>query len=318
MSTRGPLRVARPRSMNRVTAADSSVLVALTVAFMTPVSIDIDRTSRTRGYPNGAFACYEARVNAPKRPPLALFVSEPSRALIDYWAMVATSPVLLRAPRGDGHPVLVMPGLLAEDVSTAVMRLYLRALGYQVHGWRLGRNLGPTPAIMHGITARLEELHQAERRKVSIVGWSLGGIFARELARSRPRLVRQVITLSSPFGINDVRHSRAHPVYRRLAGLHASPESLPRHEDLRRPIPVPTTAVYSRLDGVVPWQACINVPGRHCENVAVYGSHLGMGHNPAVMWIAADRLSQPEGTWRSFRRPSLARYLFPEPDSAAA
>jgi len=257
-------------------------------------------------------------VSAAHRPSLALFISEPSRALIDYWAMVATSPVLLRAPRGDGHPVLVMPGFLAEDVSTALLRLYLRTLGYKVHGWRLGRNLGPTPAIMRGIAARLEEVHRTEGRSVSLVGWSLGGIFARELARARPGLVRQVITLSSPFAISDLRHSRAHPVYRRLAAFHVDPDSLPRHQDLRRPIPVPTTAVYSRLDGVVPWQACLNAPGRRRENVAVYGSHLGMGHNPAVMWVAADRLAQPEGTWQCFRPPSLARYLFPGPEVTAA
>ena len=98
------------------------------------------------------------------RPSLALFISEPGRAIADYGATLATSPVLLRAPRGDGHPVLVLPGLLAEDASTATMRMYLRSLGYEVHGWRLGRNLGPTAAILNGMTARLEELHRSSGR----------------------------------------------------------------------------------------------------------------------------------------------------------
>ena len=256
-------------------------------------------------------------VTTTTRPSLALFISEPGRALADYGAMLATSPVLLRAPRGDRHPVLVLPGLLAEDASTATLRVYLRSLGYAVHGWRLGRNLGPTPAILNGMIERLEALHRATGQSLSLVGWSLGGIFARELARSRPALVRQVITLGSPFGLSDPADSRANSAYRRLGVLHASPGSLPQRETLARPIPVPTTAVYSRLDGVVPWQACINTAGQRRENVAVYSSHLGMGHNAAVLWVIADRLAQPERTWQPFRAPSLARHLFPERAAAA-
>jgi pimeloyl-ACP methyl ester carboxylesterase len=250
------------------------------------------------------------------RPSLALFISEPGRAIADYGTMLAASPLLLRAPRGDGHPVLVLPGLLAEDASTATMRRYLRTLGYEVHGWRLGRNLGPTPAILSGMTEQLEALQHAAGRPVSLVGWSLGGIFARELARSRPSVVRQVITLGSPFGLADPDDSRAVAAYRRLGVLHVSPGSLPRRERLALPIPVPTTAVYSRLDGVVPWQACINTPGEHRENVAVYSSHLGMGHNAAALWVIADRLAQSEGVWAPFRPPSVARHLFPERTAA--
>ena len=152
---------------------------------------------------------YEPVVTATSRPSLALFISEPGRAIADYGALLAAAPVLLRAPRGDGHTVLVLPGLLGEDRSTATMRAYLRSLGYDVHPWRLGRNLGPTPAILSGMTTRLEELHRTSGRPVSLVGWSLGGIFARELARSRPALVRQVITLGSPFGLSDPSDSRA-------------------------------------------------------------------------------------------------------------
>jgi pimeloyl-ACP methyl ester carboxylesterase len=251
------------------------------------------------------------------RPSLALFFSEPGRAIADYGAMLASAPVLLRAPHGDGHAILVLPGLLAEDASTATMRRYLRSLGYAVYGWKLGRNLGPTPAILSGMTARLEALHRVSGRPVSLVGWSLGGILARELSRSRPGLVRQVITLGSPFGIDDLGDSRAHAAYRRLGVLHVSPGSLPQRERLRRPIPVPTTAVYSRLDGVVPWRACINGAGHRHENVGVYSSHLGMGHNAAVFWVIADRLAQPEETWEPFRPPSLARHLFPGRTAAA-
>lgn len=251
------------------------------------------------------------------RPSLALFLTEPGRALADYGAMLATSPLLLRAPRGDGHPVLVLPGLLAEDASTATMRVYLRSLGYEVHGWRLGRNLGPTRAILDGMTARLEALHRVSGRSVSLVGWSLGGIFARELARSRPAHVREVITLGSPFGLSNPGDSRADAAYRRLGMLHVSPDSLPRRGRLSRSLPVPTTALYSRLDGVVPWQACINMAGRRSENVEVYSSHLGMGHNAVVLWVIADRLAQPEEAWQPFRAPAVVRHFFPERMAAA-
>jgi pimeloyl-ACP methyl ester carboxylesterase len=256
-------------------------------------------------------------VTSTTRPSLALFISEPGRALADYGAMLASSPLLLRAPRGDGHPVLVLPGLLAEDASTATMRAYLRSLGYAVHGWRLGRNLGPTAAILTGMRARLAELHRGSGQSVSLVGWSLGGIFARELARSRPELVRQVITLGSPFGLAAAGDSRADAAYRRLGVLHVGPDSLPPRERLSRPIPVPTTAIYSRLDGVVPWQACMNPAGRRLESVAVYSSHVGMGHNAAVLWVIADRLARPEGAWQPFRPPFLARHLFPARPAAA-
>jgi pimeloyl-ACP methyl ester carboxylesterase len=257
-------------------------------------------------------------MSSARRPSLALFMSEPGRAIADYGAMLATSPALLWAPRGDGHPVLVMPGLLAEDASTATLRFFLRSLGYEVDGWHLGRNLGPTPEIMSGMAQRLEELSKAAGRTISLIGWSLGGVYARELARSRPSLVRQVITLSSPFGLDDLSHSRVDAVYQRLSARHMRAESLPRREALRRPLPVPTTAIFSRLDGVVPWQACINAVAPRSENVGVYSSHLGMGHNPAVLWVVADRLALAEGAWHPFKPPSLVRHLFPDRGAAEA
>jgi len=252
------------------------------------------------------------------RPPLSLFLTEPGRALLDYGALLATAPAVFAAPRGDGHPVVVIPGLLADDTSTSTMRLYLRGLGYNAHGWGLGRNLGPTPATQSGMRGLLTELHDVGRVKVSLVGWSLGGIFARELARRYPRLVRQVITLGSPFRLADPRDSRANGTYERLNRIHLRPEALPSREDLGRPIPVPSTAIYSKFDGIVPWQACIDAPGPGHENVAVYGSHLGFGHNPAVLWVIADRLAQREGAWRPFRPPAWAGRLFPARVAAAA
>ncbi len=247
---------------------------------------------------------------ARQRPGLRLFLSEPGRALGEYGAMLAGSPVLLAAARGDGHAVLVLPGLLAQDGSTLTLRTYLRTRGYDVHGWNLGRNLGPTAKVGEGMTRLLRQLAEQRGKPVSIVGWSLGGIFARELARAEPALVRQVITLGSPFRLADPRDSRAHAAFQRYSRTHADPRTLPSRAALGMPIPVPSTAIYSRQDGIVPWQACVEVPGPRRESVAVYSSHLGLGHNPAALWVVADRLAQPAGEWRPFRAPAVARRLF--------
>jgi pimeloyl-ACP methyl ester carboxylesterase len=246
-----------------------------------------------------------------RRPGWGWFLSEPGRALADYGGLLAASPVLLAAPRGDGHAVLVLPGFLAEDSSTATLRMFLRSRGYDVQGWRLGRNIGPTATILSGMTGCLEGMAERSGRAVSIVGWSLGGIFARELARAHPDIVRQVITLGSPFRLANSSDSRAHAAFQRYARLHVDGAALPRRERLSKPIPVPATAIYSKLDGIVPWQACLEAPGARAENVAVYSSHLGLGHNAAALWVLADRLAQPEGRWRPFRAPGVARALFP-------
>lgn len=253
-----------------------------------------------------------------QRPDIARFLSEPARAFAEYGATLAAAPVLLRAPRGDGHPVLVLPGLLADDSSTTTLRLYLRALGHDVQGWGLGRNLGPTAAALRGMSTHVRGLHERSGRRVSVVGWSLGGIFARELARAHPDDVRQIVTLGSPFRLADPRDSRADSTFRRFSRLHVDPGSLPAREDPARPLRVPSTSIYSKLDGIVPWQACVDVPGELRENVAVHASHLGLGHNAAALWVVADRLAQPEGSWRPFRVPALARKLFPAPDPVVA
>jgi pimeloyl-ACP methyl ester carboxylesterase len=152
---------------------------------------------------------------------------------------------------------------------------------------------------------------------VSLVGWSLGGIFARTLVRRSPELVRQVVTLGSPFRLARSDQSRATRVFERFSHLHVEHLSLPL-EDGAEPLPVPTTSVYSRYDGIVAWRACLDAPGPFAENVEVYGSHLGLGHNPAVIWAVTDRLAQPEGAWRPFRAPAALRPFFPRPGTPTA
>jgi len=245
------------------------------------------------------------------RGPLALYLSDFPRAVGGFGFYFATRSLLrARAPRGDGHPVLILPGLLAGDASTLVLRGYLRKLGYEAHGWGLGRNIGPTPQVVHGIEAKFKALVERHERKVSVIGWSLGGIYARVLARLQPDDVRQVITLGSPYRLDEPRRTRAYRAYMRYSSRHVEDVVVPTSSAAADPLPVPTTSVYSKLDGIVPWESCMEDPGETRESIEVFSSHFGFGHNPAVLWIVADRLAQPEGAWKPFEAPSFARALF--------
>lgn len=248
-------------------------------------------------------------------PPLALLAAEGSRATAEFGLYLAARPVLAHAPRGDGHPVLVLPGLGAGDPSTWVLRRFLRARGYYVHGWRLGRNVGPTRRIADGLTALLDRLAEQHGQAVSIVGWSLGGIYARLLAQRSPAQVRQVITLGSPFRLTAATPTRAQWLFNRYSHLHVT-QPVSADRTYSEPLSMPATSVYSRTDGVVSWRSCLDVDGPLSENIAVIGSHCGLGHHPAVLWMLADRLAQPQGDWRRFSACAMAAPLFAFRDGA--
>ena len=247
-------------------------------------------------------------------PPSWLYVTDPARAAAEYGLLLAALPLRQLLPIGDGHPVLVLPGLLADDGSTWTLRRILRDLGYRVHGWRLGRNLGPTGATVTGLQNRLLVLRSRYDSAVSVIGWSLGGIYARTLARDVPAAVRQVITLGSPIHLAHEGQSRARRAFDRYAHLHVVPRELPLESGVGA-LPVPATSIYSRCDGIVAWQACLDPPSARAENIAVIGSHLGFGHNPAAIWAVADRLAQPLGQWAPFRAPAALRPLYPPADT---
>jgi pimeloyl-ACP methyl ester carboxylesterase len=253
---------------------------------------------------------------ARRRRPGLLAATEPVRALASAGAFAAGLPLLQLAPRGEPHPVLVLPGLMASDASTRVLRVRLRRLGYPVVGWELGRNRGPTQEIVDALPRLLDRLAAQHGTAVSIVGQSLGGIFARTLARRVPRQVRQVISLGSPFGHGGDDDGPAARLYRRYSSQHATARVSAARSSLAAPLPVPSTAVYSRWDGVVDWRACRQQVGPRSENVAVHASHLGMGHDPAVLWVVADRLAQPRHDWQPFRPPTRfgLGLLFPGDD----
>ncbi len=243
-------------------------------------------------------------------PSIGLYLSEPVRGLAGFAAMPLAVPWLSSAPRGDGHGVLVLPGLLASDNSTAVLRRFVRRLGYDAVGWNLGRNRGPTDQVLDGLPRELSALAERTGWPASLIGWSMGGIYARELARLHPAQVRRVITLASPFAMTDPRQSHADGAYQRRGYLHAAGR-VPAREQLARPIRVPSTAVYSRRDGIVSWQACIGQETELHENIEVRCAHLGFGTDPATLWLIADRLAVPAGERQEFRPPPTLRSLYP-------
>ena len=256
-----------------------------------------------------------AEAEAPPRlrpPGLALFLAE-ARGILELNASLLLSPLLMRAPRGDGHPVLALPGFLASDLSMVPLRRYLAELGYDAQAWRMGRNTGGIAKMRAALRARLAEIHAASGRKVSIVGWSLGGVYARDLALQAPDMVRSVITLASPFA-NDVRATNATRLYEMLSG--ESVGGNPAFEQaIAGDLPVPATSLYSKTDGIVNWHTCLLRPSATSENIEVYfASHVGIGVNPAALWAVADRLAQAEGQFHQFNRwgPFAIAYAPPE------
>jgi alpha-beta hydrolase superfamily lysophospholipase len=235
-----------------------------------------------------------------RAPPLSLLAMEPVRAVLDYVAArVGVQPL----PIGDGHPVVVYPGLAGGALTTAHLRNFLRQSGFTVHDWGGGINTGPDGLFDDWLARwvdRVRDLHAQTGRKVSLVGWSLGGVYAREVAKRCPDSVRQVITLGTPFGsLRGANH--AGTIYKLVNGdtSQLTPELEAR---LRECPPVPTTSIYSKTDGIVSWRGCIERKSERSESVEVSASHLGMGTHPEVLRIVANRLAQPEGQWRPLRR----------------
>lgn len=232
-------------------------------------------------------------------PSLALLATEPLRALLDMCSNVVghLSPV-----QGDGHPVIVYPGLGAGALTTMQLRNHLASCNFDVHDWAQGVNTGPDGVFddwLGPLVERVRELRVQHGRKVSLVGWSLGGIYAREVAKCCAQDVRQVVTLATPFGaLGDANH--AGTIFKLLGG--STSQLTPQLQDrLRERPPVPTTSIYSEVDGVVCWRGCLERKAPLVENVAVQASHLGMTTHPEVLRIVADRLAQPEGRWRRYR-----------------
>ncbi len=245
--------------------------------------------------------------------------AELPRALLELTSLAYAWPWLGAAPRGDGHTVLVLPGFTAGDESTLLLRGHLGRLGYRVMPWGLGRNTG-SPDLQERLVERVAILTDEHDGSISLVGQSLGGVFARELARRFEGRVRQVVTLGSPFASVGPESTNAlvGRLFRSLSGMSRDEMRERARAFDTEPPPVPSTAVYSRSDGIVHWSSCLEYEGVQAENVEIIGSHTGMALNPLVLHVLADRLAQPEGRWRPFDRSRGWRAaVYPEPSAAS-
>ena len=226
------------------------------------------------------------------KPWLLLTACELGRFSVEYPSSVLVDRLVPAADEGHGHPVLVLPGFYSPDSATRRCRAHLGRLGYQPHGWGLGRNYGLTDEIIDGVLDRFDEVHAQHDEPVSVVGWSFGGLLARWVAHQRPDQVRRVVCLGSPYRPEGER-TRTTPLFERTARTHGlSERALEVVETLRRPLPVPGTAIYSKTDGIVNWRGCILDEVEDSENIAVPSSHVGLLTNPVALAVLSDRLAQ--------------------------
>lgn len=200
-------------------------------------------------------------------------------------------PELTRRHPGDGSRVLVLPGFGADDRSTWPLRVFLSRLGYDARGWGFGRNDDDVPQLVERVGAAVERLVGPRRERLCLVGWSLGGYIAREVARDLPERVRRVVTLGSPV-IGGPKYTTTARV---LAGRGYDLDEIEAAVETRKRVPlrVPVTAIYSRRDGVVAWRACVDPEnGAPIEHVEVRATHIGLGFSPEVYALVAERLAR--------------------------
>jgi pimeloyl-ACP methyl ester carboxylesterase len=253
---------------------------------------------------------HASRTDRGARPSLLLQAAELPRAWGEYAALVGSAGLLPLVPRGDGAPVVVLPGFTGSDRSTFALRTFLGGVGHRSVAWGLGRNIGPSRKIIDGIDDLVERMVEEQGQPVHLIGWSLGGIFARHVAVRRPELVRRVITLGSPYRLLDHKKSHAAWIYEMYAPFHDAAGDLPPDGPVSRPLSVPSTSIYSRTDGIVPWWACTEQPSALAENVHVFSSHNGLGHNALAMYVIADRLALPAGEHQPFEAPLVLKPFF--------
>ena len=237
---------------------------------------------------------------APRRPSLTLLGAEPWRAAFEYLShkLTTTKPTA----QGDGHPVVIFPGMAADGRSVAPLRKYCQSLGYEAFDWGRGFNTGPQGDLdtwLLTLAKHTQKLVSPTNRGATLIGWSLGGLYAREIAKLMPEQVRQVITIGTPFNA-DADHTNVGWLFRMLTRSPAAIDAALATR-LRTAPPVPTTSIYSRTDGIVAWQSCLHDGmAAQVEDVEVPGSHTGLGWNPAVLRVVADRLAQPPGRWQAY------------------
>lgn len=229
--------------------------------------------------------------------------------VLSYFSLNSTLRKMV--PQGDGHPVLTLPPFMSDDKFMSPMRKFLASLGYAANGWGLEQNSGFNEEKFDMLARRIEKLCSKNGEKVSLIGHSLGGIYARLLAHEIPHAVRQVIYLGTPFNIGDDQSMDLpiRRIYERLNPVENASEKMQGVVDIGS-TPTPSTAIYSEGDGFVPWRFCIDEVDDITENIRIAGSHTGMPFNLPALYAIADRLAQPEQNWKPFDVSGLRQCLF--------
>lgn len=227
----------------------------------------------------------------PLRAPSRLKMLGEVRSVGELARLLMAAPSLRDAPRGDGRVVVCSPGYLAPETSMTPMRQWLRFLGHDARNWGQGRNHGHVPRLVVGVIDRVTRLVADSGRPVDLVGWSLGGVVSREVARERPDLVRRVVTYGSPL-VGGGRHTVFAPMYDDET-MNVAAERAARR-DAERPLQVPVTAIWTRQDGIAHWQACVDRTTPNVTNVEVGSTHLGLGLDPDVWRTVAEALAPGE------------------------
>jgi pimeloyl-ACP methyl ester carboxylesterase len=258
------------------------------MSFHTP-----DRRRTTTSTPHFTPQPMKASAPAPvRRPSLTLLGAEPFRAALEFARHRLSKAVPTQC--GDGHPVVIFPGLGADGRSVAALREHCRALGYPAFDWGQGFNTGPQgdlDAWLHALKSQVQALLAGHAQPATLIGWSLGGLYARELGKLMAPQLRQVITIGTPFNA-EADHTHAGWLFRLLSGSTAKPDAALSLR-LRTPPPLRTTSIYSRSDGVVAWQTCRHdKPSKLVHDIEVDSSHIGMGWNREVLDAVAERLAQ--------------------------
>ena len=245
-------------------------------------------------------------------PALGYAIAELPRALFELVCLLPAHLLLKHAPRGDGHPVITLPGYRSDDTAMLAMRRYLARWGYVPYPWGLGANLGigyQRIDYEQRMLGKLENVVEKHGAPATLIGWSQGGVIAREVTKRRPNLVRQVIVLGSPLA-DAPEATTLFRIFRRTSAEEITNELMSVMREVASPLPnVRCICIYSGSDGIVSADIAQDLVSPNVENIRVTSSHLGMVVNPMVLFIIADRLSQPDDDWKPFNMYTLDRLL---------
>ena len=224
------------------------------------------------------------------QPPTKLLTALEARAPLDWLSVLLYSPHLIFARRGNGAPVMLVPGYMTSELSMRPLKLFLNKIGHNAHDWELGRNRGNVRQDVERVSLILSELYEHYEQPVSLVGWSLGGVISRELARLHPEKVKQVITMGTPIS-GGPKYTFFGNNFKRNDNLDIDQIEREIHERNLLGITQPITSIYSKSDGIVGWKASLDRYNPQADNIEVFSSHLGLGINGKVWRIIADKLA---------------------------